>query len=162
MENSNTASAATQSRSFQDLDCWKKCREVRRLIFDLTKKFPKDELFALTQNTRRAAYSTTQNIAEGYGRFHYQENVQFCRQSRGSLYELWDQMIAANDNGYISSAELENVVNLINETLRILNGYINFLLNEQEKKSQTKKSKSLLSFLLFAITVFYLPLSVLS
>ena len=72
MENGKSASAAAnQPRSFQDLDCWKKCREIRRLIFDLTKKFPKDELFALTQNTRRAAYSITQNIAEGYDYFPF-------------------------------------------------------------------------------------------
>ena len=155
MENSTNLSAIKQSRSFQDLDCWKKCREVRRIIFNLTKKFPKDELFALTQNTRRAAYSTIQNIAEGYGRFHYQENIQFCRQSRGSLYELWDQMITANDNNYISNEDLDEIVNLINEALRILNGYINFLIREQEKDSPGKRSKSFLSFLLIPFSIFH-------
>ncbi len=73
MENSNSPLSATLSRSSQDFECWRKCREIRKSNFKLTRKFPKEEQFALTQNTRCAAYSTTQNIAEGYGRFHYQE-----------------------------------------------------------------------------------------
>jgi len=72
-------------RSFEDLDCWKACTEVRRFITELVKKYPKEEKYALVDDMKRAARSTTHNIAEGFGRFHYQENAQFCRISRGSL-----------------------------------------------------------------------------
>ncbi|MCP4692962.1 MAG: four helix bundle protein [Desulfobacterales bacterium] len=73
-------------KTFEDLDCWKACTAVRRFITELVTKYPKDEKFALVDDMKRAARSTTHNIAEGYGRFHYQENMQFCRTSRGSLH----------------------------------------------------------------------------
>ncbi len=66
--------------SFEDLNVWKTCRELRRSFFDLTMSFPSEEKFRLTDQIRRAAI-----IAEGYGWYHYQEDIQFCRQFRGSL-----------------------------------------------------------------------------
>ena len=144
MENSK---ADRQFVSFENLECWRKCRETRNFIFELTKKYPKEELYALTQNTRRASYSITSNIAEGYGRFHYQENIQFCRQSRGSLYELQDQLIIANDNGYINSEQINLGRKLISDSIGILNGYINFLIKEQEKGTNKKTTKTIFNFL---------------
>ena len=73
-------------KSFEELECWQACREVRKFISNLVKAYPKEEKFALVDDMKRAARSTTHNIAEGFGRFHFQENIQFCRQSRGSLY----------------------------------------------------------------------------
>lgn len=87
-------------RSFEDLDCWKACREVRKYITKIVKKYPKEERYRLVDDMMRAARSTTHNIAEGFGRFHYQENIQFCRISRGSLYELKDQIISSLDEGF--------------------------------------------------------------
>jgi four helix bundle protein len=80
-------------KSFEDLECWKACTEVRRFVTALVEKFPKDEKFALVDDMKRAARSITHNVAEGFGRFHFQENIQFCRHSRGSLCELIDQLI---------------------------------------------------------------------
>ena len=84
-------------KSFEDLDCWKAGTEVRRFIMILVKKFPAKEKFSLIDNMTRASRSVTQNIAEGFGRYHFQENIQFCRQSRGSLQELLDQLITSLD-----------------------------------------------------------------
>ena len=56
--------------SFEDLDCWKACREIRKYVMILIKKFPKEEKYALTDGMRRSSRSTTENIAEGYGRYH--------------------------------------------------------------------------------------------
>ncbi len=81
----NALLAVTRITSFEDLDVWKACRELRRSVFDLTTTFPTEKRFRLTDQIRRAAMSGTANIAEGYGRYHYQEKIQFCRQSRGSL-----------------------------------------------------------------------------
>ena len=61
----------------------------------------------MVDDMKRAARSTTHNVAEGFGRFHFQENVQFCRISRGSLYELIDQLITSKDDDYITSEEYE-------------------------------------------------------
>ena len=120
-------------KSFEDLECWKACTDVRRFIVELIKKFPKEEKFALVDDMKRAARSTTHNIAEGFGRFHFQENIQFCRHSRGSLYELIDQLITSKDDGFISDAEYEKGRELISKALALLNGYINYL-NRQKKR----------------------------
>ncbi len=113
--------------SFEDLDCWKACREVRRFIYELVKKYPREELYGLVQDMKRAARSTTHNIAEGFGRYHYQENIQFCRHSRGSLHELIDQLITSRDEEYIDQQEYDQGRELISKALGILNGYINYL-----------------------------------
>jgi four helix bundle protein len=60
---------------FEDLDCWKACTEVRRFIAQLIKKYPRDEKYGLVQDMKRVSRSMTHNIAEGFGRFHYQENI---------------------------------------------------------------------------------------
>lgn len=74
-------------KSFEDLETWKFCRELRKELTLLAKRLSAEEKFRLTDQIIRAARSITDNLAEGYGRFHYQENIQFCRQSRGSLFE---------------------------------------------------------------------------
>jgi len=93
----------------------------------LVKKYPKDEKYSLIDNMKRAARSTTNNIAEGFGRYHFQENIQFCRISRGSLHELIDQLIISKDDGYVTKGEYEKGRDLISKALAVLNGYINYL-----------------------------------
>ena len=94
-----------QAKSFEDLDCWKHSTTLRRRLAELVKIFPAEEKYRLTDQIIRASRSATSNIAEGYGRFHFQENTQYCRQARGSLYELIDHLLIAADQGYISKEE---------------------------------------------------------
>jgi len=75
----------------------------------------------------RASRSSTACIAEGYGRYHYQENIQFCRQSRGSLYELIDHVDVALEYEYLDSSRAESLIQEIKTATRILNGYIKYL-----------------------------------
>jgi four helix bundle protein len=114
-------------RSFEDLLCWKSCRAVRVFAAGITRRLPPDERFRLTDQILRAARSTTANIAEGYGRFHYQENLQFCRQARGSLYETLDHFIAGHDEELIADADLARLRELFAHAVGLLNGYINYL-----------------------------------
>jgi four helix bundle protein len=114
-------------RSFEDLECWQACRKVRQYISKLVKNYPKDERYRIVDDMIRAARSTTHNIAEGFGRYHYQENIQFCRVSRGSLYELKDQLICSLDDGLIKAYEYEEGMELINKAIALVNGYINYL-----------------------------------
>ena len=72
-------------KTFEDLEAYKLAREFRKKIFGLIRMLPDEEKYNLVNQMRRAATSLTNNIAEGHGRFHYQENIQFCRQARGSL-----------------------------------------------------------------------------
>jgi len=67
-----------QVRSFEDLECWKACTDFRRFIRDIIKKLPAEEKYALASQMRGASRSATNNIAEGYGRFHYKENNSFA------------------------------------------------------------------------------------
>ena len=100
---------------------------MRRFITELVKKYPKDEKYSLVDDMKRAARSTTHNLAEGFGRFNFQENIQFSRISRGSLHELIDQLITSKDDGY------ERGRNLISKALPLLNGYINYLGRQKER-----------------------------
>ena len=121
-------------KTFEDLECWKKARRLRIKISELAKTFPNDEKFGLTSQIVRAIRSVSHNIAEGYGRFHFRENAQFCRTSRGSLYEVLDQVIVANEEGYITENVLKEIRKEILENIKILNGYINYLVKCAENK----------------------------
>jgi len=123
-------------KSFEDLECWKACREVRNYVSVTIKNFPPEEKYALTDGMRRASRSTTENIAEGYGRYHYQENIQFCRISRGSIFELMDQFITAKDESYITDEEYKKGRLLLEKGKGLLNGYINYL--ERAKATHSK------------------------
>lgn len=120
-------------KTFQDLKCWKQGREVRLKIQEVCKKFPSDEKYRLVDQIKRSSRSVTNNIAEGYGRFHYLENAQFCRQARGSLYETIDHLNIALDEKYLTKEEVEELNALIYNAISILNGFINYLLKAKEK-----------------------------
>ncbi len=114
-------------KTFESLNCWQACRDVRIFILNLVKNYPKEEKYSIVDNMKRAARSTTQNIAEGFGRFHYRENLQFCRISRGSLFELIDDLIASVDEGFIGQEDYQLGRDKISKALALLNGYINYL-----------------------------------
>jgi len=118
---------------FRDLEVWSRCRDIRQKVYDLCKKFPAEEKYRLADQIIRASRSATACIAEGYGRFHYQENIQFCRQSRGSLYELIDHLCVAEESGLIDDASVNTLTEQIKTAIRILNGYIKYLRNRKEK-----------------------------
>jgi four helix bundle protein len=113
--------------TFETLEVWKKARELRKEISILTKALPSDERFRLADQLVRASRSVTANIAEGHGRYHFQENIQFCRQARGSLYEVLDHLTVALDENYISEEEFNILKTKIFVVIKILNGYISYL-----------------------------------
>jgi four helix bundle protein len=111
-------------RDFKDLDVWQTARELRREIYKVAKTMPEVERFALASQLRRAATSVTANIAEGYGRFGYQENAQHCRQARGSLYEIRDHLTTCVDEGYLSKEEGNRLEKMALRVIQVLNGYL--------------------------------------
>ncbi len=125
-------------KSFEELECWKACREVRKFIAELIKKYPNDEKYRLVDDMLRASRSTTHNIAEGFGRYHYQENIQFCNQSCSSLFELKDQLICSLDEDCITKDEKEKSFELIDNALVRLNGYIRYLSNRKSQYSNNQ------------------------
>ena len=117
---------------FRDLEIWQRCRDLRKKIWLICKGFPADEKYRLSDQMIRASRSSTACIAEGYGRFHYQENIQFCRQSRGSLYELIDHIEVAEECEYLNNTESETLIEEIKTAIRMLNGYIRYLQGRKE------------------------------
>ena len=111
-------------RTFEDLKVYKMAREFSRMVSKLIKTLPKCEEYNLKGQMRRAKLSVTNNIAEGFGRFHYQENMQFCRHSRGSLCELIDDFNECHDEGYIDEAYCKDMKGNAYMLMKVLNSYI--------------------------------------
>ena len=120
--------------TFEDLEVWKECRKLRKMISVLTKKFPESEKYRLTDQILRSSKSPCSNIAEGHGRQHYQENIQFCRIARGSLSETHNHLTDALDEEYIGNEEYEIHVGQIKVCIRLTNGYINYLEKQKTNK----------------------------
>ena len=134
----NIAMAAKPVRDFKDLEVWRTGRELRRELYRMAKALPDIEKFGLASQIRRAAVSVTANIADGFGRFGYQENAQMCRQARGSLYELRDHLTTCVDEGYLGPAEGERLDALIQTVTRLLNGYLRSTLALKRQQADGK------------------------
>jgi four helix bundle protein len=111
-------------RDFTELEVWQVARKLRKTVFEITKTFPREEKYVLVSQMRRAAVSVTANIAEGYGRFFCQENIQFCRHSRASVCELRDHLSSAVDANCISHEKCRELNTDAMSVIRLLNGYI--------------------------------------
>ena len=127
-----------QIRHFTDIEAWKIGREIRKEVYTLIKMLPEEEKYNLSSQMRRAAVSITANIAEGYGRYHYQENIQFCRQSRGSMYEIQDHLVTCLDENYISKENYGRIYSLSERAIKAINGYIKLLQRQQQTESKKK------------------------
>jgi len=111
-------------KDFKDLDVWRAARTLRQDVYRVAKALPEIEKFGLASQLRRAAVSVTANIAEGFGRFGYQENAQMCRQARGSLYELRDHFVTCVDEEYVSREEGRRLDAAAQRVAQMLNGYL--------------------------------------
>ena len=115
-------------KTFEDLECLKACRELRLFVIkQVVPMLPKDEKWRLSDQIVRAVRSSTANIAEGYGRFHYLDNAKFCSNSRGSCWEVLDHLITAKDEGLVSREILDDGRKLVDHAVKLLNGYMNYL-----------------------------------
>ncbi len=109
---------------YKILDVWSQGMKVSRMIYKNTRLFPKEERFGLTNQIRRASISVVSNIAEGCGRRHKNDRLQFFYISRGSLYELECQLYIAKDLGYIGESAFELTKLNIQKAKMILNRFI--------------------------------------
>jgi len=108
--------------AYRDLIAWRKATQLALDIYRSTQKFPKDELYGLTSQMRRAAVSIASNIAEGKGRYSRKEFVQFLYRARGSLLELETQLFIAHELHYLEPLASRRMEDRTNELGRILNG----------------------------------------
>ncbi len=123
--------------SFTELAVWQSARDLRISVSKLIKSFPSEEKFRLTDQIIRSSRSIATNIAEGFGRFNHQDNIRFCRISRGSLYETLDHLICAQDENYINDTEFNSHKEMAENCLKILNGYIAYLKRAKVEKEST-------------------------
>jgi len=110
--------------SYRDLIAWRKAMHLVREIYDATRLFPRDELYGLTSQLRRAAVSVPSNIAEGQARFSSKELAHFLSQARGSLVEIETQILIAQDLGYLSATKTRLLLQQAAELGRVRNGLI--------------------------------------
>ncbi len=110
--------------SFTDLNVWKEGHKLVLMIYNVTKLFPKEEMFGLVSQMRRAAASITANISEGFGRQTYKEKIQFYYMAKGSLSELKNFILIAKDVGYLCEEDLGILVQQSNAADRLLQGFI--------------------------------------
>lgn len=109
-------------RFFTDLEAWKQNHVLVKEIYLVTKKFPPDERFGLTDQMRRSASSICANIAEGYGRYHTKDKMRFYYQARGSSTETINHLILAHELDYLSTKEYDHLKNLAYTGYKILCG----------------------------------------
>ena len=118
----------TPVRTFEDLECWHHCRKLRLFVAnEVVPALPKHERFRLGDQCLRAARSTTANIAEGYGRFHYLDNAKFCSNARGSCWEVLDHLITGYDEALVSHELIVKGRDFVATAIRLLNGYMRYL-----------------------------------
>lgn len=111
--------------SYKELLIWQKGMDITEKVYILSNDFPKDEVFALTNQMRRSAVSVASNIAEGYGRKSTASNVHFVKIARGSLYELETQLLIALRIGYVKNEDLlDEILNSIAEEGKMINSFI--------------------------------------
>ncbi|MCW1921711.1 four helix bundle protein [Luteolibacter arcticus] len=120
--------AAEPAKTFEDLEAWKAARELRVFVFRrVVPELRQHREFDLMDQIKRASRSVGNNIAEGYGRFHFRDNYRFCSNARGSLAETLDHLITCNDDDLISAELLAEGRELFEQALKVLNGYMLWL-----------------------------------
>ena len=110
--------------TFRNLNVYTQSKELVKQIYELLKKFPREEQFALSDQLRRAVISIPSNIAEGSGRNSQKDQAHFYNIAYGSLMEVLSQLDIACDLGYISQEEFNQLESLINEEAKMLSGLI--------------------------------------
>ena len=128
--------------TFEDLNVFKRALDLMVEVYRVTKTFPRDERFGLTQQLRRAAVSVVSNIAEGQGRLTNGEWRQFLSQSRGSLFEIQAQVIAAHRLEYLDDeryTRLRSGIRGVAEPLKGLIGYVTTLEKATDKRQPSSR-----------------------
>lgn len=118
-------------QNFYNLNAWKIAHELVLEIYKITKNFPKEELFGIVSQLRRAASSITANIAEGFARYHFNDKIRFYYQARGSVAEVQNFLILSMDLNYISKKNCEILGEKSNQVRQLINGLIRSIDNQK-------------------------------
>jgi len=111
-------------KDFTDLEVWQKGKDLTIAIYKLTGTFPKEEIYGITSQIKRAALSVPANIAEGFGRFHFMDKAKFFLNARGSLYELKSHLLISVELNFASERQIDGILKTISELSLKLNNLI--------------------------------------
>ena len=121
-------------RDFRDLEIWQEAHRLTIIIYQLTAKFPKSELYGLISQLRRATISVELNIAESYGRYHYAEEVKFLLNARGSISELQAGLLIAKDLKFAGEKDINRIYLDYHILTKRVNSLIKYKRNKNDKK----------------------------
>ncbi len=114
-------------QNFTDLDAWRESYKLVISIYDITKQFPKEEIYGLISQMKRCSVSIASNIAEGFSRRTNKEKAQFYYISHGSLTELQNQIIISKGLKYINNQETKDLLDHTKTTQKLINGLIKYI-----------------------------------
>ena len=121
------------AENFESLECWQRCNELKIFLKEnVLNKLPASERYELYSQILRASRSSTANIAEGWGRYHFKDNIRFLVNARGSVAEILDHGIEAKSWDYISYETLNEIRKQTTRCLQVINGYIRYLRKSNE------------------------------
>jgi len=121
-----------KTKTFEELVAWQKAHEFTLAVYRLTQKFPKEEIFGLTSQFRRAAVSISANIAEGYKKMGKADKLRFMNIAQGSLEECRYYLILSKDIEYITDEEKGTLIEILNKTSFLLNAYCKAFFNNND------------------------------
>ena len=124
-------------KGLENLQIWQKAQRIAALICrHIVTSFPDDEKWSLSSQMRRSVQSIPANIAEGFGRYSFQEGIRYSYIARGSLDETYSHLNLAHSLGYINEDQYASVKTQLQEVRRMLNGYIRFLKESKRGKNE--------------------------
>src|SRR3989344_7167823 len=116
----------TKIQNFTDLEAWKSAHGLAIAVYALTKTYPRDEMFGITNQMRHSAVSVASNIAEGFSRNSPKEKTQFYSIAKGSLTELESQILISRDVGLVSANGFSDMEQLIRQASKLLTGLLRY------------------------------------
>lgn len=117
-----------------EFELYRFARTFRKEIYQVVRQLPVEEKYCLGVQMRRAALSITNNIAEGHGRWYYQDNIRFCRTARGSTEEIIDDLNTCLDEHYAEPDHIEKLKSAAAELIAKINSYIAYLRRSQQSE----------------------------
>jgi four helix bundle protein len=134
---SDDGSCELSIKSLETLETWRKSKEFSLRIYrEVLPLLPSEEKWNLNQQLRRSSLSIPANIAEGYGRFYYQDNIRFCYIARGSLEETLSHLVIAHEMEFIPKTLFESLEQDGEKLTQLINGYIGYLKRSKQGQNE--------------------------
>lgn len=130
-------------KSLETLEVWKKAKDFSLRVYrEVLSLLPPEEKWNLNQQLRRSSSSIPANIAEGYGRFYYQETIRFCYNARGSLEETLSHLVLGSELGYIPNELFDSLAQDGEKLTQLINGYVAYLKRSKQGQNEPGINRS--------------------